>query len=479
MQTPRLNQKRTDSLALLKLLARASQSPSPNAVKQSDEAALAHTKTPSGAPKHEPRNQSQVSQNHATLQIQTKVQRNTQLGAQTPVVTGAWVDTPRTAKREDFAQPTTMPREKALPSLPRRRSEPNLPTSALSAVLENLRRDKANHTDDDPTLGDSTIASLEGLLYPGRAQGEADPTITLNVPDTLLSPADQYDDDTLDITHPTTTQADRDRRQEDLALEALNNMLGSTKASIHAASQGLKRAVRKVRNPITDSTIFEIPEAAETTTTTTTPLYYGGHTSVFRAAWSEICSLFIGYTRKGKWRLTWLGLASLLFWTWFVTENALCNVYCQPLYAKTMKGYGVDPNAPRYPFVLPTLVFRPFEEIWRPVLGLLASVLGSVWAFMTDEEGVVAPVTAPVLRKMAAATGVREEGNGGLRASGVASKISWFGFGKSKGVAHDDGDVWGKGQLRRMNVWDQGQVAWEAPGEGGLDGESMLDDEFM
>jgi hypothetical protein len=48
--------------------------------------------------------------------------------------------------------------------------------------------------------------------------------------------------------------------------------------------------------------------------------------------------------------------------------------YCHPLYAEYMVGFGVDPDAPEYPFVIPTLLFRPFRPLWKPVLqGLEAS----------------------------------------------------------------------------------------------------------
>jgi hypothetical protein len=33
-----------------------------------------------------------------------------------------------------------------------------------------------------------------------------------------------------------------------------------------------------------------------------------------------------------------------------------------------MTGYGVDMDAPVYPFVIPTLLFRPLRPIWKPAL---------------------------------------------------------------------------------------------------------------
>lgn len=42
-----------------------------------------------------------------------------------------------------------------------------------------------------------------------------------------------------------------------------------------------------------------------------------------------------------------------------------------------MDGYGVDINAPRKPFVTVTLLLRPFEWLWRPVVTIIWRVLAN------------------------------------------------------------------------------------------------------
>lgn len=44
-----------------------------------------------------------------------------------------------------------------------------------------------------------------------------------------------------------------------------------------------------------------------------------------------------------------------------------------------MVGYGVNPNAPRLPFVTTTILFRPLAWLWRPILGVLQWVFESIY----------------------------------------------------------------------------------------------------
>ncbi|KAK5005726.1 hypothetical protein LTR39_005854 [Cryomyces antarcticus] len=61
-------------------------------------------------------------------------------------------------------------------------------------------------------------------------------------------------------------------------------------------------------------------------------------------------------------------------------------MYCQPLYANTMVGTGVNPDAPEFPYVIPTLLFRPFGWLWRPLLSVLGSVCGALYHFFVGKE---------------------------------------------------------------------------------------------
>lgn len=337
------NQRRTDSMALLKRLARvSSNSPSPTSIKQAQE--LERTKRLEDPPANNPDTTAQRTVEETPvpvrLQIAPQIVPETDpaprdqpqhgaradeagLQTQTPVVTGAWVNTPRTERRLDT---TSGPMNMQIPEgfteetiVPRRRSEPTLPTSALAAVLEDMRR-HGHHEDNDPTLGDSTIASLEGLMDPSIV----DPTITLNIPDSALQDPNNID------TRPTT-QEDRNQRQEELALEALSRRLNSTRTSIHEANEGL-RNIEHQDHPAAPATSSRAVRAERRTRQQHQCDGHcdacGRHTSVFRSAWSEYWGLYFRWDDAAKWgwRLTWFGLACVAFWTWLATEMTLWYV---------------------------------------------------------------------------------------------------------------------------------------------------------
>ncbi|KAF1352149.1 hypothetical protein BDV97DRAFT_348860 [Delphinella strobiligena] len=484
------HQSRSDSMALLKRLARvSSSSPSPiSAAKQAGEAAASqnanqppqndlpvstsNTTIPTEVRKGESASDPDLSQQRPS--ISTVGTHNPALRSETPKITGAWVDTPRTDRPPLSQAPDSVsarytgeatmntrlpPNFSADTIIPRRRSEPHLPTSALAAVLEDMRRRK-HHVDSDPTLGDSTIAELEDMINPSAD----DPTITLDLPDSILGGENDID------LHPTT-QADRDRRQEDLALEALNNKLKSMGKSIHEASQGLRNAERHISPSKRSSTNGSSRhENVHNCSCDGHCNACGRHTSVFRAAWSEYWGLYFRWDDGAKWgmRLTWLGLACILFWSWLATETTLCSMYCQPTYAYHMRGYGVNPDAPRFPYVIPTLLFRPFKPVWEPVLTFLAWSFGALYS---SDSSSAANYPSHATRKASRTASTDSKG--------LWSKVSWS---RGSGV----GEAWShnkvEGKVQRMNAWDHGQKAWEAPGEASPvwdDSDSMLDDEYV
>lgn len=520
-------QDRSDSMALLRQFARVSSaSPSPTAIKQGSAvkkpAAGGIVESPTGIVRGTGRPPQNAPQLNASRQPESPVPDSRDLPVQTPVVTGAWIDTPRTAVRSHMqASLDSRPRDlgrrtdsaglTAGTTLSRRRSEPHLPSSALAAVLEEARNQES-HTDNDPTLGDSTIASLEGLMNHDPAIG--DPTITLDIPDSVLHDAD------VDLT--MNTQGDRDRRQEDFALEALDRKLKATGSSIKEAGLGLRKVEQQVEAAASSSTSTSVKNKR----VSSLPRNGNGKThehrcdgicsscgrdaGVFVSAWREFCSLYYERDRRAKWgiRLTWLGIACLAFGLWLATETTLWSVYasprhapatkpgkqerknnktdrilpssmyCQPTYAYRMHGYGVNPNAPRFPLVLPTLMLGPSRPVWQPVLSLLAWCLGAMYS--SDGAAAAAATTAiPVQR----APVVTADGSAwGFGTINSGSKVSWF---KSAGVGRQE---WRdrQGKVERMNAWDKGQRAWEAPGDeaaydsGDWDAsESMLDDEYV
>lgn len=73
--------------------------------------------------------------------------------------------------------------------------------------------------------------------------------------------------------------------------------------------------------------------------------------------------------------------------------------YCHKLYASSMVGFGVDFNAPRFPFVIPTLGYRWFvKPWWLPLWSLLSWVGRTSYRSVMDDETGKATATATVRR---------------------------------------------------------------------------------
>lgn len=326
-----------------------------------------------------------------------------QLPAKTPVVMGAWIDTPQTARQSNMSSESQADRRttESLESIAedshhRSISEPNLPTSALDAILKDVR-DGKRRDDDDPTLGDSTIASLEDVMAPS-----ADNTLRLDLPEvpSAQPPSSKTQDkqdsastDTLKETiqpksdskdNIPTSQKDTDLRQRWSAFGGLKKGLGGTSTTSKPKSQtkddhALDKAIASASRGST--TWSSDIHSAHQHVAGTKCVQCGRPTSVLRAAWNEYWSWYFRRDSRAPlgFRLTWLGLACTLFWTWLITELILSSIFSPPRYATKMRGFGVDPHAPRFPYVLPTLASRPFTPLISPLVSSATWLWKVVW----------------------------------------------------------------------------------------------------
>lgn len=125
-----------------------------------------------------------------------------------------------------------------------------------------------------------------------------------------------------------------------------------------------------------------------------------------------------------------------------------------------MHSYGVDPNAPVFPFVIPTLLFRPFAFLWRPLFAGLAWCFGVLFSGSSSEDLYSGPryysaaAAAGKADKTFASSSSGTSGNGG-----VWAKVSWFGKSNvGEAWEKDPGDL---GTVREMDGWSRGYEAWE------------------
>ncbi|KAK3070178.1 hypothetical protein LTR53_010900 [Teratosphaeriaceae sp. CCFEE 6253] len=401
--------------------------------------------------------------------------------AKTPVVTGAWLDTPKPGiNLRPLLQSTdsTIVRAFGSPSaiatlepqgdpMDRRVvSEPAHARSALADVLNEVRKQQAQgdleemedgegggaggaeSADERLRLGETTIQSLEDIVHPHYLPytDESPPELG-DITHDLAAALDEGADPEGEVDEAAMTQAQRDRRQEKLAMEAMDKHLRAAHTSIRDASRGLRRVEHRIEDAVyTPMTPTLTPEAAAAVAAEVGKVSgvsfndarhlcptCGGHSSppattsaALRTLWEKFSSLFYTTTshadprphprhanrRRTSRHLTWLGLTVLTCTLWYTLESALCARYCHPRFAERMVGYGVDPNAPRWPFVLLTLVSR--------ALGL-GVVGGGAWKSLRGwwVGAKAEPVVPAGIFRRAGGQGVREEAT---RSTALAEK---------------------------------------------------------
>ncbi|KAI4668180.1 uncharacterized protein J4E78_002004 [Alternaria triticimaculans] len=278
------------------------------------------------------------------------------LNPKTPVVTGAWVDTPgpRTVQRPAVASRSrSLSPKKGSPrkQRPSEKAEepseamsvepvrPQLPKSALQALVDEAKSQGRRPSAD---FGDSTINSLEDLIAPS---GES-----------------QIDEDTLQgLQLPTETprnEAERQRQQELLHLHRMNDRLRAARTSIRDASRGMKRVEDQVEH-------VEEGENGEKVKVTS---------NSWGRAWGG---------------LTGLSIFLIILFTWWISEEIACEMYCQPMYAySSPRPFSVNMKAPKFPFVIPTVIYRTFVQgWWVPISSFFSWIAATMWSvFFGFEE---------------------------------------------------------------------------------------------
>ena len=449
---------RTDAQALLRRLARASsKSPSP----APESMAINHEKVRFS---EEVDRRSRASSAHApeaitmhngpfVLEATPMPNCAHEAPAKTPVVTGAWVDTPRprieTRAPAQITDQTTLhipinpvqePQELSPQngSLKRTHSEPARPTSALTDLLTTAR---GNPTSNE--YGEDTIASLEDLL---------DPTLQ-NLDNTLELDNDndnlQAELDRLHSTGRPASKADRDRENELRTIAGMNKRLRAARLGIRDAKTGLRKFERDIglatTTPTTTSTATTAPSVPCTTCTASS---HATNHSVISAALIEVSSLFVRRGERTK-KLTPLSWTILALLAWYIAECVTCALVCPPLYAETMTGYGVDADAPRFPFALPGVLLRPLRFLWWPVLRLLVLVFGGLGRYLVEFMGLENLLGGPN-SVGAGGLGTHSGRSAGLEGGSPASNAFVGGFGSAR-----EGE--GRDSMRRViqeSIWD-------------------------
>ncbi|KAF3483796.1 uncharacterized protein GIQ15_03120 [Arthroderma uncinatum] len=302
---------------------------------------------------------------------QQRTAMKTPLTAKTPVVTGAWIDTPLTERTkaphiETIKKEQQSPAAKLKPTesiskagkasepvtrdLSKRQSppqrkpstrlvqlkEPKLPKSALESVLE-----KGKSGDYSLILGENTLDSLKDLLEDKSTSAETEEGQTKSEPG-LSSLHVDTDEETIDRVNSKLKSLLHNINEARAGLSSLEHQAEETISRPHA--EGSKNKRPKIQKHQHSSSSCEA-----------CGLYGDGR-------------LYLALPSRRFWKR--VGWALLIFFTWWIAEFLMCDYYCHPLYAVKCERNCLNPNAPRYPFVIPTMLWR-----WSH----LSTVLSPIW----------------------------------------------------------------------------------------------------
>ncbi|KAK2757353.1 hypothetical protein FQN54_004867 [Arachnomyces sp. PD_36] len=338
--------------------------------------------------------------------------------AKTPVVTGAWIDTPmtervadlpedltkdiispspsRTAPKpekkgegekqpvpeqkpsskasshrrseslpepaKDSSQPSSKPSTKTRTKPRRQLEKPKIPKSALETVLENAKSD-----DNTLTYGEDTIDSLQEIL-------DQEPSI--------FSPDGGNNDEESD---GTSVSANTVTDLNHPSLDPLNTKLQSLLRSIHDAQQGLSTLEHQITSEATARTSEKKKSKPLKSSKPTTTHPHDPSTCETCGLHNHDRRLYIALPLPRLWkrshptyrlRPTRLGYFLLISLTWYITELIMCDFHCHQFYAHTCTPPCIRPNAPRMPWVLPTMLYRwsGLQHLFAPFWMLVVAV---------------------------------------------------------------------------------------------------------
>ncbi|KIW08002.1 uncharacterized protein PV09_00948 [Verruconis gallopava] len=75
------------------------------------------------------------------------------------------------------------------------------------------------------------------------------------------------------------------------------------------------------------------------------------------------------------WEIRWWILIMAAIPLYAMLECVACLIWCRPVIADGMDGFGIYPDAPELPFVIPTMLLRPFAPIWKPLLLIIKPLI--------------------------------------------------------------------------------------------------------
>ncbi|GFN14537.1 hypothetical protein AtubIFM55763_008273 [Aspergillus tubingensis] len=260
--------------------------------------------------------------------------------------------------------------------------KPDLPKSALETVLKDYKDHK-----ESLDVGDDTIESLQDIIdgQPGalKTEDEDDAAYEKEILK-KLELASSGDKETVD-------------------LDRLNEKLKSLADNIQKVKTGLDGLeVQVSRDADTLAAIPSPPKGKRSKNHICENCNGESDSRVY--ALVTLPRLWRRSPVSGRIHLTRLGWCSLILLLWFYSESTMCDFYCHPSISETCQGNCLLPDAPRFPYVIPTMLWRwlhlssIFTPLWTLAIALsrlIAQMLG-FWDGYVEEEPIPVNLTGEI-----------------------------------------------------------------------------------
>ncbi|KAL4978229.1 hypothetical protein BDW66DRAFT_130576 [Aspergillus desertorum] len=255
---------------------------------------------------------------------------------------------------------------------------PDHPKSALETVLREHKNNK-----DTLDVGDDTIESLQALVD----QQPSEDTETQEKDDAA------YEQKVMDELKSAQSSELKDFERIEGKLQSLSDNMSHLKSGLNQLESRISQDTEQIIASINKSPV-------EATERRTRP--HKSCETCRRCRTVEIVHQCIPlphlWDRGRVWwmlRPTRLGWCILIPLVWYILENSMCDEFCHPFVAETCEGYCLEPDAPRYPFVIPTMVWRwlhlsdiatPFWAILVALFRILSQLLGQSDGYVDDVD---------------------------------------------------------------------------------------------
>lgn len=355
----------------------------------------------------------------------------------TPVVTGAWIDTPMTekvtelpehltkdivpsSKKEPENLPQSQPAETRIDTQPHHNTQANREKERVSARERRAEREREEKTQEEqkrerqkktrspvvkPELPESGLATyIRDFQANHDAEHPGDDTI-----ESLEMILDEQNEKPAEVK----SEAERDEDYEKAILKKLEHgssdeANGSANIDMERFNAKLESLARNIDHIKTGFDGFEdlIKKDADILSRATSP---ENHKKRHRHTNCENCGahdnrlyayiplpyLWRRDPISGRIRPTRLGWCTLLFIVWLFSESTMCDYYCHPTYATICHDDCLNPDAPQFPFVIPIMLWRwshlstvltPLFTLIIAFFRLVAQLLG-LWDGYVDDDG--------------------------------------------------------------------------------------------